>query len=100
MPSMIAFDSRTCYQFRLVGGAIWEISVHGGAIAMEYDRGIRRLPCRIGIAMTAVCVLESILVWPSLPADADQSSETLDRPKIGLVLAGGGAMGIAHVGVI
>ena len=67
---------------------------------MEYDAAIRRLPRRIGIAMSAVCVLASILTWPSLPAVADQSSETLDRPKIGLVLAGGGAKGIAHVGVI
>ncbi len=50
--------------------------------------------------MTAFCVLAGILAWPSLPAVADQSFKTLDRPKIGLVLAGGGAMGIAHVGVI
>ena len=71
---------------------------------MKYDKAIRRFPCRIGIAMTAFCVLASvlasILAWPSLPAVADQSFKTLDRPKIGLVLAGGGAMGIAHVGVI
>ncbi len=25
--AMIAFDSRICYRFRLVGGVIWEISV-------------------------------------------------------------------------
>ncbi len=64
------------------------------------DKAIRRSPGRIGIAMTALCVLASNLAWPSLPALAHQSSETLGRPRIGLVLAGGGAMGIAHVGVI
>ena len=62
-----------------------------GAIAMKYDRAIRRLPCRLGKAMTVFCVLASVLAWPILPAFADQLSETLDRPKIGLVLADGGA---------
>ena len=33
MPAMIAFDSRTCYRFRLIGGIIWEISVHGGLLS-------------------------------------------------------------------
>ncbi len=32
MPAMSTFDSRTCYRFRLVGGTIWEISVHGGLL--------------------------------------------------------------------
>ena len=64
------------------------------------DKAIRRSPCRIGIAMTAFCVLASNLAWPSLPALAHQSSETSGRPRIGLVLAGGGAKGVAHVGVI
>ncbi len=37
-----------------------------------------------------------ILLSFSLPSAAD----TLDRPKIGLVLAGGGARGAAHIGVL
>ncbi|MEM6664205.1 MAG: patatin-like phospholipase family protein, partial [Pseudomonadota bacterium] len=32
--------------------------------------------------------------WPAAPAFAD------DKPRIGLVLGGGGAAGVAHVGVI
>ena len=67
---------------------------------MKCDKAIRHLARRIGIAMIAFFALASILTWPSLLAVADQPSETLDRPKIGLVLAGGGAKGIAHVGVI
>ena len=50
---------------------------------------------RAGLAMIACIVLSSA----SVQAQEAESPE-LNRPKIGLVLAGGGAKGIAHVGVI
>jgi NTE family protein len=49
----------------------------------------------MGFAIIACAFLRST----SLPAQEAASPE-LGRPKIGLVLAGGGAKGIAHVGVI
>ena len=41
-------------------------------------------------ALVVVCSL----LWPALPAHAQ------DRPKVGLVLGGGGARGAAHIGVL
>ncbi|MEF9942992.1 MAG: patatin-like phospholipase family protein, partial [Burkholderiaceae bacterium] len=35
-----------------------------------------------------------------LPAAAVEAVETAPRPKVGLVLSGGGARGFAHIGVI
>ncbi len=43
-------------------------------------------------------LLSALLVGP--PVCAAQPGEDVDRPKVGLVLSGGGARGAAHVGVI
>ena len=42
------------------------------------------------------CVLAGLLAVGAVPARA----ETPPRPKVGLVLGGGGALGLAHVGVL
>merc|ERR1712138_82945 len=44
-----------------------------------------------------LCILLVLPVFPSAFADAGASSA---RPTIGLVLSGGGAKGMAHVGVL
>jgi NTE family protein len=39
--------------------------------------------------------------WPcAAPAQADATAAAVARPRIGLVLSGGGARGISHVGVL
>ena len=46
---------------------------------------------------------KTVLFWSlflSLSVNAPSSAESLDRPTIGLVLAGGGARGAAHIGVL
>ena len=46
---------------------------------------------------------KTVLFWGlflSLSVNAPSSAESLDRPTIGLVLAGGGARGAAHIGVL
>lgn len=53
---------------------------------------VPRLACRLGL-LAALC---AALPAAAQPAAADSPS----RPRIGLVLAGGGAKGIAHVGVL
>lgn len=57
------------------------------------DAGLKRLLALAGM----IAAVSLALVAP--PAFA-QSAEPPTRPKLGLVLSGGGAMGIAHVGVI
>lgn len=49
-----------------------------------------------GTAFYAACLLMMIFLLPS-PADAQEEST---RPEIGLALSGGGAHGIAHIGVL
>ncbi len=40
-----------------------------------------------------------LIIWVGV-VDCTQAQDTLTRPRIGLVLAGGGAKGLAHIGVI
>ncbi len=50
---------------------------------------------------TITCLLSTLLSCALVaPATADQAAAPLGRPRIGLVLAGGGAKGGAHVGVL
>ncbi len=47
------------------------------------------------------CLLSTVLIYTLVaPASAGQAAAPLGRPRIGLVLAGGGAKGGAHVGVL
>lgn len=52
----------------------------------------------------ALVLLSVSIAWPGqgqdLPAAAGSAGVSLDRPRIGLVLSGGGARGAAHVGVL
>jgi NTE family protein len=45
-------------------------------------------------------ILSSILLLLAFPAWGAEPQPAQSRPKVGLVLAGGGALGLAHVGVI
>jgi NTE family protein len=56
------------------------------------------MPSRI--LLLAACVL--VLPWPGSAAQAQDAATpfSAERPRIGLVLSGGGARGAAHVGVI
>lgn len=47
----------------------------------------------------AVFLLLGTLLWPDL-LSAQQADSTQKRPKLGLVLSGGGAKGFAHIGAI
>jgi NTE family protein len=61
-----------------------------------------RLPSDAVIAMTGLILAVFLLAAP-LPSSADEPVDTassVKRPKICLVLSGGGARGAAHVGVI
>ena len=40
------------------------------------------------------------LLFFSLAIHAQESATTMERPKVGLVLSGGGAKGAAHIGVL
>jgi len=54
-------------------------------------------------SLVSVCLITIGLVWPSVNIFAQSSAATPDqakRPKIGLVLSGGGARGTAHIGVL
>ena len=44
--------------------------------------------------------LTSLLIVVSFDSGFSQSAQTGPRPKVGLVLEGGGALGLAHIGVI
>src|SRR5881394_2141600 len=61
--------------------------------APDWREVARRLLATM-VAVAALCLLLAATPAVSQPADAPK------RPKLGLVLSGGGAMGIAHVGVI
>src|ERR1700755_607085 len=52
---------------------------------------------RSDIVKTIIIIL---VVVVSVVAALSQSSSTAPRPKVGLVLEGGGALGLAHIGVI
>ena len=54
---------------------------------------------RITIIFFALCILGTSEVF-SQTAEAEGQIRTADRPRVGLVLSGGGARGAAHVGVL
>ena len=61
--------------------------------------GKRRLQCRRLLALAGVCL--SLAAAPARPAASPSPAVPADvRPRICLVLSGGGARGIAHVGVL
>jgi NTE family protein len=50
--------------------------------------------------LAALAILLSVSVEAADPAPVDSAGGAARRPKIGLALGGGGALGIAHVGVL
>ena len=64
-------------------------------------RAPRRVAIGVAVAFAAVTLLCAAQTAPPAPGDPPVTpAEGRKRPKIGLVLSGGGARGITHVGVI
>ena len=55
---------------------------------LEYMKNVRWM----------ICVVCLVMMMPL--ANAQDSTSVKERPKVGLVLSGGGAKGAAHVGVL
>lgn len=53
--------------------------------------------CVLLCSATSLCAMSMAL---AVPGEHEKNRSHADRPKIGLVLAGGGALGMAHVGVL
>ena len=47
-----------------------------------------------------ICLIAACVGLSSSAATQDQSSNPRQRPRVGLALSGGGALGLAHIGVI
>jgi NTE family protein len=62
------------------------------------NQAIRKLQITIVGISTLVCTL-TYLIWTA-PTLATESNHPPTRPKIALVLSGGGARGLAHIGAI
>src|SRR5215831_13603125 len=60
---------------------------------------MHRRPSRL-YSVAACAAVTTLLISSGLPCQAQQSAAQQNRPRIGLVLAGGGAKGGAHVGVL
>jgi NTE family protein len=62
------------------------------------------IPFRIAVGILPAVIFAASLAWPvdSKAADAPTvvPQAAAPRPKIGLVLSGGGARGITHIGVL
>jgi NTE family protein len=50
--------------------------------------------------MRRIALIALLLLLPLLPSRAQQNPAPQPRPKIGVALEGGGAMGLAHIGVL
>jgi NTE family protein len=68
---------------------------HSRASDKRRRRAAAWFPCAL-----ATLALLAVLSGPSAQADTQPQASQTSRPKIGLVLAGGGAKGAAHVGVL
>ena len=55
---------------------------------------------RAALLAVAACVAVTALAQPSPPTATADAPAAAKRPKIGLVLSGGGARGITHIGVL
>ena len=62
------------------------------------NAGLARYICQLGVAVTAACFCTSLQAAASGVSGSAASAEA--RPRICLVLSGGGARGAAHVGVL
>ena len=49
---------------------------------------------------SAAGLLASVMLFSSLPGFSEQTTPVKKYPKVGLVLEGGGALGLAHIGVL
>jgi len=58
------------------------------------------LGIRSRVLTAAIAVASLAMAWVGVPEAAAQQTTPSTRPRIGLVLEGGGALGFAHVGVI
>jgi NTE family protein len=67
-------------------------------VALFFQEKIAFLPSRLSTSIWGLTSLLSIIFF--LCSQNNFSQDTIKRPKIGLVLSGGGAKGFAHVGVL
>ncbi|MCU0531631.1 MAG: patatin-like phospholipase family protein, partial [Syntrophales bacterium] len=61
-----------------------------------------RRPFTVTLAAAAVCLLFALpcLAQPAQKKEIPSPYKIDGRPKVGLVLSGGGARGVAHIGVL
>jgi NTE family protein len=74
-----------------------------GARMMTASLRLRAASCAAGqrrLVVFCACAIAGMLLLPAAEITAEEESTVARRPRIGLVLGGGGARGAAHVGVL
>ena len=64
------------------------------------SQGFSSVPTIIGSFWSIILLLTILLFNPQNSFSQEQKKDSVKRPKIGLVLSGGGAKGFAHIGVL
>ncbi|QOG03387.1 patatin-like phospholipase family protein [Flavobacterium sp. MDT1-60] len=64
------------------------------------SKGFFFAPITIGTFWSIIMFLTLLLLIPEKSFSQEQKQDSVKRPKIGLVLSGGGAKGFAHIGVL
>ena len=64
------------------------------------SQGFSSVPTIIGSFWSIILLLTILLLNPQNSFSQEQKKDSVKRPKIGLVLSGGGAKGFAHIGVL
>ena len=69
-------------------------------ISKTQSIGFSPVPRTIGTIWSAALLLFAFLILPENLFSQEVKQDSVKRPKIGLVLSGGGAKGFAHIGVL
>ncbi|CAI2765770.1 patatin-like phospholipase family protein [Flavobacterium collinsii] len=71
-------------------------------VALFFQKGktLRILQFSFSVCSATVLIFAVLLLNPQKTFSQEQKKDSLKRPKIGLVLSGGGAKGFAHIGVL
>jgi NTE family protein len=76
------------------------MQIHCGSPKRQLSEFLMCKSC-LSTAFAGVLLASAALLWQDASAQLDEAStETAPRPRIGLVLGGGGARGAAHIGVL
>jgi NTE family protein len=70
------------------------------SISNTRSKGFSSVPTIIGSFWSIIVLLTILLFNPQNSFSQEQKKDSVKRPKIGLVLSGGGAKGFAHIGVL